>query len=103
MFPVPELPRWQQYLLVAGMLLAVITCVFLRLQGGNPWHSLLPLILPLQLWWPRPNPLEKQVYWYLSVLSLFGLVTGVLLTAWGQLELLEELSLYQSIMAPTDG
>jgi hypothetical protein len=103
MFPVPELPRWQQYLLLTGVLLAVLTCVCLRLQGGHPWHSLLPLVLPMLLWWPRPNPFEKQVYWYLSVLSLFGLVLGILLTAWGQLELIKELSLYKGIVAPIKG
>lgn len=80
MIPVPELPRWQQYLLLAGSLLAVITCVCLRLTHYTQGISLLPMVLPFLLWWPRPETPEQLLTWWLAVACLFVLVLGLLLT-----------------------
>lgn len=78
MIPVPELPRWQQYLLLAGAVLAVMACVCLRKAGWGQGLSLLPLILPFQLWWPQPTTFERHVYWWLMTLLLFGVNVGFL-------------------------
>jgi hypothetical protein len=80
MIPVPDLPRWQQYLLLAGSLLAVITCVSLRLTHYPQGISLLPMVLPFLLWWPRPETPEQLLTWCLAVGCLFTLVLGLLLT-----------------------
>lgn len=81
MIPVPDLPRWQQYLLLTGTLLAVTACVCLRLAGNGQGVSLLPLILPFLLWWPRPADMEQRLYWWLSVVCVFGMVLGLLVSA----------------------
>ncbi|HEX8428169.1 hypothetical protein [Hymenobacter sp.] len=81
MIPVPELPRWQQYLLLAGSLLAVITCVCLRLSHHTQGISLLPMVLPFLLWWPRPTPPDELLTWWLAVMCVFILVLGLLITA----------------------
>ena len=80
MIPVPDLPRWQQYLLLAGSLLAVITCVCLRLVHYAPGISLLPMVLPFLLWWPRPATPGQLLNWWLAVVCVFVLVLGLLLT-----------------------
>lgn len=82
MVPVPQIPRWQQYLLLAGTLLALLTCVGLRLAGLGPGRSLVPLLLPVLLWWPRPTGPYQRLQWWLAVALLFALVVGLLATAW---------------------
>ncbi len=67
-------------MLLAGALLAATTCICLRLAGNEQGVSLLPLILPCVLWWPVPSRLDQRLYWWLSVVCIFGFILGLLLT-----------------------
>jgi len=78
MSPVPDLPRWQQYLLLAGSVVAALAFVCLRREGHNLASSLVPLVLPFMLWWPQPATLAQQLYWWLMVILFFGANLGLL-------------------------
>ncbi|SNR81053.1 hypothetical protein [Hymenobacter mucosus] len=81
MIPLPNLPRWQQYLLVIGAALAIATGICLHLRGHQQVTTLMPLVLPLILWWPQPPATEQRLFWWLCVAVLFALVAGLLLLA----------------------
>lgn len=80
MIPVPHLPRWQQYLLLAGSVVAALAFVCLRREGHNLVPSLVPLVLPCMLWWPQPATIAQRLYWWLMVLLFFGAYIGLIST-----------------------
>lgn len=82
MVPVPELPRWQRYLLLIGALLATITGTNLHLAGSRELESMVPLVLPFMLWWPQPPCAERRLYWWLMVILLFAVVAGLFMIVW---------------------
>ena len=82
MVPVPELPRWQRYLLLIGALFATVTGTNLHLAGSAELESMVPLVLPFMLWWPQPTCAERRLYWWLMVLLLFAIVAGLFMIVW---------------------
>ncbi|OUJ71123.1 hypothetical protein [Hymenobacter crusticola] len=79
---VPDLPRWQQYLLLLSALVAVITGANLHLAGGRGLESMVPLILPFMLWWPQPTCPERRLYWWLMLGLLFAVVLTLFALVW---------------------
>lgn len=77
----PQLPRWQQYVLLAATLLALSTCCCLRWEGHGPWASLTPLVLPFMLWWPPPCAIHKRLQWWGLMVLLMGLVAKLLVSS----------------------
>ena len=78
MIPLPHLPRWQQYLLLVGALLAMFTGSCLHLAGHDQSSIFAPLLLPFLLWWPQPADRERRLYWWLAVVLVFSIVGGLL-------------------------
>ena len=74
---IPEIPRWQQYLLLAGAGLAIVTSLSLRSTGDTLSESFVPLFLPAVLWWPQPREHFKRLYWWQMVLFLMGTELGL--------------------------
>ncbi|MBW3130880.1 hypothetical protein [Hymenobacter profundi] len=75
----PHLPRWQQYLLLVGALLTILTGSCLHSSGAPLSHTFSLLALPGALWWPQPAGLSRQVMWWVAIVFLFGLTTALLM------------------------